>query len=266
MAVWSTSPITSTATGTGTAETADVAFSVPSNAVEIIAVRGHVHATNGDPAESILGVFKIKGQDFGWNPYEWFSEIGPAKLGAVDQTGYAQEPRWWKAYLPTVASSQLAVSYEPLDALANNGQFKIDVSWSSTRTGLAPIQRLCSRETATSTSTGPSLTLSGAERLVEYCIAVSTSTVAADDPSNGKLQVVSGGLEGQQLLELTYNIHSIEATSGIALTSLMYDDVDIPFQSKESATFASTFTIDTALGTAGQYAYSLAYVPVRKTL
>ena len=266
MAVWSTSPIISTATGTGTAEPADVTFTVPSNAVEIVATRGHVHATNGDPAESIAGVFKLKGQDFKWNPYEWLSEIGPAKLGAVDQTGYFTEPRWWKAYLPVTPSAQLAVSYEPVDALANNGQFKVDISWSSIRTGLAPVQRPASRETATSTSTGPSLTLSGAERLVEFCLGVSTSTVAADDPSNGKLQVVSGGLKDQQLLELTFNIHTIKATSGIALTTLMYDDVDIEFQSKESATFASTFTVDTVLGTAGQYWYSLGFIPVKKTI
>lgn len=259
VAVFPTVPMTSTATGAGTAESAEVAITVPSRAVEIVATRGHVHATQGDPAESVFGVFKLKGQDFKYNPYEWFSEIGSAKLGAVDQSGYALEPKWWEAHLPVDPGSTIAVTYEPLDALANNGQFLAEILWSTARTGLPIRQRLCSRETASSTATGPTLTITGAARIVDFTVGNTASTVAADDPSNGRLTVVSSAFDEAQQMSLAFNIHTIEATSGVAQTCLFRREVDIPV-SGDPAVITSSITVDTALTTASAYAYSIGYL------
>ena len=250
------------ATGTGVDETAEQTLAVPGAARELIGVRGHVHTTQGNPAESIIGVFKIKGNNWTHNPYEWFSEIGSSKLGAIDEVGYAIEPRWWPAYLPVMPGVDYAVTYEALDALAVDGQAAIDLKWSTAPTGREPILRLCSRETASSTATGPGLTLPDAGRIVEFTFAYGASTVAGDDPSIARLFITSSNLEEIQTLSLTQNIHALEATTGVALGTLMHADIDIPVKAgAASAVFTSSITVDVALGTAGAYAYSIGYIP-----
>lgn len=252
--------VVSFATGAGTDETAEQTFTIPSNAVAIHKIRGHVHATQGDPAESIFGVFTLTGQDWKHNPYEWFSEIGPSKLGAVDQVGYPNEPRWWPVNLPVAPGGTIAATYEPLDALANNGRANVDVLWSTVGGEGEPTQRLCSRETATSTATGPTLTISGAAKMVDFTIGVAGSTVAADDPSDGRLDLTSSALVGQQTFGLSFNLHTIEATSGVEQTSLFSTMIDIDVD-KDPAVVTSAITVTTALTTAAAYAYGLGYRP-----
>lgn len=247
-------------TGTGLDETAEVTFVAPSNAVQLNRLRGHIHGTAPSAAESGFGVFKVRGQDWKHSPYEFFSEIMPGKLGTVDQVGYEREPRWWNAYLPIVPGGTYAVTYEPLDAMAADGRFDVDVEYSTIEGGGEPMQRLASRETATSTATGPTITISGAAKVVEYTIGVAPSTVAADDPSDGLIAVTSSGLVGQQTFNLSFNVHSIEAISGVASTSLFQAPQDIDVEA-ETLVITSAITVTTALTTAGAYAYAIGYRP-----
>lgn len=259
MAIFTTRKV-AFATGTGTNETAEQDVPVPANAVELIATQGDVHVTQGDPAESIIGVFRLKGDNWQNNPYEWFSEIGSAKLGAIDQVAYDGEPRWWKANLPVKSNSTIKLTYEPLDALANNGMASAKFRWSSTRTGLPPTKRKCSREVATSTLTDASITLTDLGVVTALIFGVTATTVAADDPGDYSLSVECSALAEQQTIQSSTVIHSIEATTGIAKTALRYDPQDIPAKSA-NATFNATLTETTALGTAGTWFYAIEYIP-----
>ena len=260
MPIFTSRARTSWATGAGTAETAEQAVEIPSNVKEIIAVRGHVVATNGDPAESIIGVFRFVGDNFKNRPYEWFSEIGSGKVGAIDEVGYEREPRWWDCHLPVSAGSPIGVTYEPIDALANNGRASIDLKFSTQRTGMTPRLRKCTRETATSTTTGEALSLTKVGSVVDFCWGESTSTVAADDPVAASIVVTCESLIGQQDISLNTTIHTIEATSGVAKTSLQYAEIDMP-SSNPTARFTAQLTQDVDLGTAGQWFYSIGYIP-----
>ena len=254
----------STATGTGVDETTAVDLVIPGTAVELVSIRVHAHSTAPAPAESLIGVTKLSGKDWNQGDFQFFSEIGGSHLGAINGNPYYQEPTWWHAFQPVVPGGNIGLSWEGLDALAGNGAFRVDCKWSDVRTGRAPINRKCTRETATSTSTAAGLTLSGASRITQYVLAVFSSTVAADDPSSGSLSINSGNLLGQQTMSLGYNLHGIEATSGQEVTSLQKADVDILVnpQKSNSVTFSGTLTEDVALGTAGGYAYQIAYHPV----
>mgnify|MGYP001618054773 CR=1 FL=1 len=263
MAIWTTAPIASQATGAGVAETAETTFQAPSSAVELVAVKGHAFATQGDPAEPIFGVFKLKGQDWKHNPYEWFSEIGAPKVGAIDQVAYSFSPRWWPAHLPVRPSAQYSITYEPLSALANNGQYNIDLKWSTKKTGQAPILRLCSRESL-STAQLAVLSITGAKRVTSYGGGYTAETVAADDPSSARLALTSAGLDEIQTVSFNFNfIHTIEATTGVAYTALTVIEADIPVKAVggDPLVFSSAITVDVALGTAGTYAYFIEYEP-----
>ena len=266
MAIFVTSPFASVATGTGTAETAQTNFTIPSRVQEVVASRVDVNATNGDPAESIAGIAKITGQDWVDNPFEYSSEIGTGKVGAVDEVGYEREPRWWGAHLGVKPGGTIASTYEPVDALANNGRYLIDVVWSTLKgTGL-PTRRLFSRESSTGTAAatiaGATLTITGAGRITDYSLGVSTSTVTADDPSDGRHTITSGGFGEQQTLSMSFLIHAIEATTGKALTSLRQREIDLAVTG-DPVVATSTLTIDTALAAAGQFWHGLGYVPSR---
>ena len=251
---------TSWATGTGTAETAVQAVEIPSNVVEIVAVRGHVQATQGDPAESLIGVFKLTGDNFKNRPFEWFSEIGSAKLGAIDEVGYEREPRWWDCHLPVSGGTPIEVTYEPVDALANDGRASIDLKFSTERTGIPPRLRKCTRETATSPTTGEALSLTKVGSVVDFAWGLSTATVAADDPTAASIVVTCESLIGQQDISLNTMVHTIEATSGRALTSLQYVEIHMP-SSNPTSRFTAALTSDTALTNAGQWFYSIGYIP-----
>lgn len=262
MGIFPTAAVVAFATGTGTDATASQTLTVPDNAVELVAVRGTLTSTAPNAAESGVGVFKIGGDNFVNNPYEWFSEILSAKLGLVDQHAPSHEERWWPANLPVKAGANLGLTFEPLDALAADGQATVDCKWSTKPTGVPPTKRLASRETASSTTTGPSVTLNDALRISEFTVVYTASTVAADDPSVARLTVTSSNLSEQQQLTQTAVIHGIEATSGVAKAFLTHADVDIEVSNPNAQTvFTSTITVSTALGTAGAYAYSIGYIP-----
>ncbi len=264
MTVYPTSPVTPFATTTGTAETAQQTFTVPSGAVELVAVRGHVTSEAPAPAEGLAGVFKITGQDWQHTPYEFFSEIGGNHLGSINGSAYAIEPRWWAARLGVKAGSTIACTIEMLDALAGNGEASIDCLWSSTRTGLPPVQRLCSRETASTTATGASITVTNASRVVDFTYAyVPNGVLVADEEASSILTVNSGGLSGQQTMSLSNIVHGIEATSGQSWTTLMKAEVDIAVRD-DPAVFNSSIALTSTSTNADCYAYSIGYIP--KTL
>ena len=262
MAIYTTAAVVAFATGTGTAVTAEQTLTVPDNAVELVAVRGTLTSTAPNPAESGIGVFALAGNNFLNRPYEWFTEILSAKLGAVDQHAPSHEDRWWPANLPVKPGANLAATFEPLDALAADGQATIDVKWSTKKTEMPATKRLASRETASTTTSGPSITLSDAKKITEYTVVYTAATVAADDPSVARLTITSNNLLEVQSITQTAVIHAIEATSGVAKAFLTHADIDVDVTNPNSNTvFSSSLTVDTALTTAAAYAYSIGYEP-----
>jgi len=261
MAIFPTSPVAPFATGTGVAESGQQTFTVPSGVVEMVAIRGHVTAEAPAPAEGMCGVFKVTGTDWKHTPYEFFSEIGGSNLGAIDGNAYAIEPRWWPARLPVKAGATIAVTIEMLDAMAGNAEALVDILWSTTRTGLPPVQRLCSRETASTSATGASITVTNASRLVDYTYAyVPGGVLVADEEVTSRLTVTSGALSEQQTMSLGNVVHGIEATSGQSWTTLMKADVDIPVRD-DPAVFNASIAVTSASGNADAYAYSIGYIP-----
>ena len=262
MTVWSTK-LSAFATGTGTAETAEQTVPTPANAVELVGVRQIVDATQGVPAESIIGVGKIKGDNWQDNPYEWFSEISSAKLGAIDQVACYFEPRWWPANIPVIPNADIAYTYEPLDAQAANGKVAVQFLWSDVPSGIPRVHRKCSREIATTTTTNSEITLTDLGRLTNFYWGVSTAAVTADDPGDYSVSITSSALNKQQTFESITYIQTIEATTGVGVTTLMQNPLDISAkQGTTTATFAATLTETTALTAAGQWFYALEYVPI----
>jgi len=261
MTVWTSVPVTGFATGTGTDATALQTLTVPSNAHYLVSIKAEVHSTAPAPAESLTGIVSLTGLDWQNSDYQFFTEIGGSHLGAINGNPYYQSARFWKAYQPVTPNSQIGVTYEPLDAEAGNGFVQILAKWSDTDLGKAPVNRKATTETSTSTSTIPSLTLSGCQRITELTFAVSSSTISGDDPASYILEVNSGNLVGQQTIQAIANLHGIEATSGQEVTYLNQNEVsiDVNRSMTNSVTFNGTVTESVALGTAGQYAYSIGY-------
>ena len=260
MAVFTTSPVTPFATGTSKTQTEIATFTVPSGVVELVSVRGLVTSEAPAPAEALAGVFAMGGQDWKHTPYEWFSEIGGNKLGAINGIP-SMEPRWWSAHLPVKAGSTIGVSYEALDSLSGNGEALIDCKWSTIPSGMAPIQRLCSRETASTTATGSSITISNAKILRDFTFAfVPSGVVVADEEVSARLTVNSGALAEQQTMSLSSIVHGIEATSGQNVTTLNKAIIDIPVRD-DPAVFTSSIAITSASTNADAYAYSIGYQP-----
>ena len=260
MDIWCDSPITPTATGTGTDVTTIVTWVVPSGVAELVAVRGHVTSEAPAPAEGVCGVFAMGGQDWKYSPYEWLSEIGGSHLGAIDGCAYAVEPRWWEAHIPLKAGSTIGVTYEPLDALAANGEFLIDVVYASEPTGLQPVQRLCSRETASSTTTGASITISDAAVLVDFSYAfVPGGVLVADEEVTSRITVTSGSINRR--LSLGNIVHGIEATSGQSWTTLMKREINIQVVTRPCI-FNSSIVVTSSSTNADAYAYGIGYIPI----
>ena len=252
--------------GTGTSETSTVSVQIPSNARSLVAVRGHASSVQGNPAEAIAGVFKITdggGGAFNSSPFEWFAELGNPKLGSVDQVGSPLEPRYWKANLPVIGSGTMNLSYEPLDVLANNGTVSADFVWSTEPTqGINSRKRICSRETATSSTTGESLQIQDMAVLTDITFLVTASTVGADDSGAYSLAVTSSSLNDQQTVSMNGMVHVIEGTSGVAQSVLQQRQISIN-ASSPVARFTSTLSEHVALGTAGMWAYSIGYIPTQ---
>lgn len=261
MAIYPTKGRVSWAIGTATAETAQQAIIVPDNAIELVKTRGHIHSTQGAADESACCVFKLTGDNWHNNPYEFFSEIICAKDSVIDSHGYAMEPRWWNCGLPVSPGSTIQVTTENLDALATNGRASIDCLWSTRPTGMLPHKRKCTRETADTTSvSGSDITLTDAARILDFSAGLMPSAVAADDPSMASIQLTCSALAEQQTFSMNVNVHTIEATTGEALTALMKAEVDIGVASNP-CTFTSLITLDVALATAGAWFYSIGYLP-----
>ena len=260
MTSWSTR-LAAFSTGTGTAQTAAQAVSVPANAVELIAVKMGVAATAPAPAESVMGVGKLKGDNWQNNPYEIAAEVGSAHLGAIGGD-FAAQSRWWKANLPVAPNSSVDFTYEPVDALADNGTCQPEFRWSNVKTGLQPVKRIFSREVATSTITSTTVSLFDALSLTKGYFAVGAATVAADDPGNYSVTMESSGLQSQQTFQMATTLHGIEATSGMEISYLEETPLDISVLSNVAQiTFTATLTETTALGTAGQWMYGVEYIP-----
>lgn len=262
MTVWSDAPITRWATGAATAVTAFQTFTVPSGANFLAFVKGKVTSLVPAPAEGVGGIFSMGGQDWKHTPYEWPAAIGGNHLGAINGSTPMTEAQWWPCHLPIRPGSTIAVAYEPMDALAGNGEASFSCIYSSTQLGVAR-QRLFTRETANTATTGESITVTNAGSIVDFsCGMVPGGVVAADDPEVGRISATSGALVDQQTLRLDYVIHGIEATSGVSGTTLSKAEVDITVRD-DPAVFSALLVEAIAPTNPGAWFYGIGYTPKR---
>jgi len=255
------------ATGTGLDETASTDALIDSGIKEITAARVALTHTNGVPAESGIGVLSM---ERGGIPerIEIMSEINPAKVGAIDQQS-GLEPRFWRLNSPVASNATIKVFWEGLDGLAANGQFQLELLVSTERTG-PHIKSICSRETADSVGThADTIKLNDPKFLVGYGGAHWPTTVAADDPAHARLTLKSNAFKNPTSYDMMFNpIAAIEATSGVAKTDLTFVDLTKIGQSAYQpfnrdagdANMNASITVDTALGTAGGYAFFARYI------
>ena len=263
MAIYCTSSVTPFAIGTAVDTRVSSSFNVPSNAVELIATRAYVVSTAPNPAETLAVKLDIGGQDWNNSPAEWVPMLGYSGLGAIGAQAQLIEDKWTKWCLPVKSNSSLEIGATLLDALAGNGKVAVDFKWSTVPTGQIPYLRKVSATTSTATTNGASVTLSGVSRLTGLAGIVMPSTIGADDPSNGFIEITSSSLAEQQQTSVGYQVGGIEATSGIAPSPIQHTLVDIPVQAGKSTsvTFTSVNNVTDALGTAGLWCYVLTYIP-----
>ena len=249
------------ASGTGTAETAAQSVSIPADAVELISVQMWSTALAPAVAESVMGIGKLKGDNWSNPPYEIAAEIGSAHLSAIGGP-FASQPRKWPANLPVTPNSTVDFTYEPIDALADNGRASVKFKWSNVRTGQAGVKRIFSREVPTSTTTDSSVTIRDAASITKTYFGVGASTVAADDPGDYSITIELVGVMEHPTTQMNTQLIGIEATSGMEISYLEEETVDLTLQpSVSQITPAVTLTETTALGTAGQWFYGFEYVP-----
>ena len=265
MTVFSTH-MTGISTGTGVNETSPTSVNVPANAVELVSMHIDVTSTQANPAESIIGIGKLTGDNWLNNPYEVAVEIGSSKLGAVSQSGYYTNSslRPWKANLPVTKNSTISFTYQPMDALANNGLCQATFRWSTEPSGLPPRKRKFTRAISTDTTSNSDITLTDLKSVTEVIFGVTATTVSADDPGNYSLSLESSSLKEQQTVQAGTIISSIEATSGIGLTSLTREPQSIlTLPGTSQATFSANLTATSGLSTAGIWFYGIEYIPSR---
>lgn len=249
------------ATGTGTAETAAQNVTVPADSRELISLQMWVTALAPAPAESVMGIGKLKGDNWVNPPYEIAAEIGSAHLGAIGGPWFAQ-PRKWPANLPVSPNSTIQFTYEPIDALADNGQVSVKFKWSNVRTGAQGVKRVFSREVPTSTTTDSSVTLRDCLSITKLYFGVGASTVAADDPGDYSITIEMTGISEHPTSQMNTQLSGIEATSGLEISYLEEETVDLTLLPDVSQiTPVVTLTETSALGTAGQWFYGFEYIP-----
>ena len=263
MAIYCTSSVTPFALGTAVDTRVSSSFNVPSNAVELVASRYYVVSTAPNPAETLAVKTDISGQDWNNSPAEHVPLLGYSGLGAIGNNAQLIEEKWTHWNLPVRPNASLELGGTLLDALTGNGKLAGDFMWSTVPTGQVPYLRKVSGTTSTATTNGASVSLSGVSRLTGLSAIVMPSTIGADDPSNGFIEITSSSLAEQQQTSVGYQVGAIEATSGIAPSPIQNTIIDIPVQAGKSTsvTFTSVNNVTDALGTAGLWAYELCYIP-----
>lgn len=260
MTVFPDAPITRWATGTGTDVTAFQTFTVPSGANFLAFVKGKVTPLAPAVAEGIGGIFSMGGQDWKHTPYEWPAAIGGNRLGTINGSPPMTEGQWWDCHLPVRPGSTIGVAYEPMDAVADNGEASFSCIYSSTKLGVSR-QRLFTRETINTTTTGESITVTNAGSVVDFTVGmIPGGVVAADDPEVGRISATSGALVDQQTLRLDYVIHGIEATSGESMTTLSKAEIDIVVRD-DPAVFTALLVEAIGPTNAGAWFYGIGYTP-----
>jgi len=260
LTIFITSPVAPFSSGSvaGT-QSSNQNFTVPSGAVELISIRGHATCEAPSVAEGLLIKFSLSGQDFRNTPYDFFSELGGSKLGVVGGCGYNVEPRFWRANLPVKAGSTIAVNSTSIDSVAGGTEALIDCLWSDQPTGLRPVQRLASTGTASSTSTGSSITLSGGLRVVDMAYAyLPGGVVVVDEETTSRLTLNSGGFAGQQTISMGNVTHAIEQTSGQIKANLMRCNLDIPIRD-DPAIVTSSVNVSSSSTNDDSYLYALGF-------
>ena len=208
-----------------------------------------------------MGIGKLKGDNWSNPPYEVAAEIGSAHLGAIGGP-FAPQPRKWPANLPVTPNARIDFTYEPIDALADDGWVSAKFKWSNVKTSQQGLKRVFSREVPTSTTTDSSVTIRDAASITKTYFGVGAATVAADDPGDYSITIEMTGIMEHPTTQMNTQLIGIEATSGLEISYLEEETVDLTLQPQVSQiTPAVTLTETTALGTAGQWFYGFEYVP-----
>ena len=251
----------------GTAAGSEVTANIntPSNAVEMVATRAYLTSDSPSVAQTGIIAMSIKGTDFANQPTEWLPDMMYSKVGTVNGQGQFNEQKWEFWNQPARPNSEWTFSANSLDALSGNGTAAVDILWSTTPSGRTPRQAKISGTTATTTSSGASVQISGIQNVTDYSIAVCPTTIGTDEPGSGKITLTSSALAEQQSTSLSYTQSAVEATSGICYSPIQRVKCSLPIQAgkQTSATFTSSIDVNAALGAAGIYLYSIGYTPVQ---
>jgi len=225
MALWSTSPLTPFAGGTGTTVSADQTIDPPNQSRQMAFAR--VTTTQEAPAaaEASCVFGKFTGDSYVSTPAEILSNVCGPRLEAT-AAGGTYPADWYELNLnhPT---TKYVFTVENMDSNAGDTENTLDIVWANVANGL-PINRLFARETINTTLTGPTINLStsgsgqsnGAGAAVRdlTTVMVPGGVVVADEEQTGRIFMESTGFNPANIISNSYVIHGIEATSGSTWT------------------------------------------------
>ena len=206
-------------------------YTFPSNSSTLIATRVSVGNVAPAAGESSTILARFSGNNWNLGSAEFIVNSGYSKLGTVNGTASSNQDDWvyWNLPISQLAGNTIDVSGELIDAVAGGLVMGVDFLISSEPLSNGnPINRATSSATSTATETGPNLSLAGCQTLVEISGIYSPAVIAADNFAGGILEINSSSFQSQQTCSTLINVHSIEATSGVAVSNLSKINVDIP--------------------------------------
>jgi len=260
MALWPASPIAPFAGGTGTGESTEQTFPVDVGANWLAFAQTNVMQEAPAVAESAAHIGIFRGNNFKNTPSEIFSNIVTARLEATF-SGLTQEAKWYEQNLPTPAGTDIVFLVENIDANAGNTEVTVDVVWSDGSNG-NPMNRLFARETADTVAVGAGITISDGAQITDYTIYfVPGGVVTADEELSGRISANSAGIGIQNTSTLSYNISSIEATSGAQFAAPKRAKMALPII-RRTATVTSSLAATSTATNPGAWGYGFGYMPL----
>jgi len=260
MALWPASPIAPFAGGTGTGESAEQTFPVDVGANWLAFAQTNVVQEAPAAAESAACIGIFRGNNFKNTPSELFSNIVSARLEATF-SGLTQEAKWYEQNLPTPAGVDIVYLVENIDANAGDTEVTVDVVWSDVSNG-NPMNRLFARETSSATAVGAGITISDGLQITDFTVYyVPGGVVVADEEATGRISANSAGIGIQNTSTLSYNVSSIEATSGSQFAAPKRARMALPII-RRTATVTSSIATTSTSTNPDAWGYGFGYIPL----
>ena len=205
-------------------------YTFPSNSSTLIATRVSVGNSSPSAGESSTILTRFSGNNWNLGSAEFIVNPGYSKLGTVNGTASSNQDEWtyWNLPISQLAGNSIDVSGELVDAVAGGLLMGVDFLISSEPISNGqPVNRAVSSSTSTATETGPTVTLAGCQKLVELTAVYCPAVIAVDNFAGGILEVNSSSFQSQQTCSTLISCHSIEQTSGVAVSNLSKVSVDV---------------------------------------